>query len=480
MKKALSVLLFFAFVLTTLCIAPLTVNAKDLSGHHYRYHYYANDGSNKNGGLGELYAIELERDPTSDEKKVKNCMFAAPAGKKFKCWANLSDTAYCKPGVEYPYEFCTYDEWINDLNYVEKEYSMKAIWEDISAPISYCVQFSSMSSYPISGQIVEKGEKVVKPNEPEVGDIHYYHYSYYSDPMLNGEYDYFYLFRGWYGDKNYTSLYDFDTPVNSDLTIYVNWDRIASFKQNDCSGKQTESPAINGNKVILPECTFIPPEGKVFDGWKKVRSNHYPDDENVYHPGDEIDITENTDFEPVWVYPNTVTSASCTVTAPMAGQKPDYTAVPADSEAYTATVSEWIYGTGRIARTMTADEEFIEGKTYQAYVKFTSNDGYTFADDATYTINGKAATKTTIRNTDYYVVTFTCQSSAMIGDANLDGKINIRDVTAIQRHIAEIEILTSVCLVNADTNGDGTVDISDATHLQMYLAEYDVVLGQPS
>ena len=66
----------------------------------------------------------------------------------------------------------------------------------------------------------------------------------------------------------------------------------------------------------------------------------------------------------------------------------------------------------------------------------------------------------------------------LVGDVNLDGKRDIRDVTAIQRHVAELAPLTGVALANADINGDGAVTIDDATHLQMYFAEYDVVLGK--
>ena len=58
---------------------------------------------------------------------------------------------------------------------------------------------------------------------------------------------------------------------------------------------------------------------------------------------------------------------------------------------------------------------------------------------------------------------------------NLDGRVDIRDVTAIQRHLAELEPLSDQALALADTNGDGEVTIDDATHLLMYLAEYDVV-----
>lgn len=69
------------------------------------------------------------------------------------------------------------------------------------------------------------------------------------------------------------------------------------------------------------------------------------------------------------------------------------------------------------------------------------------------------------------------ETAVVCGDVDLDGKITISDVTVIQRHIAELDILTGDTLFAADTNGDGTVDITDATHLQKYLAEYDGVIG---
>ena len=67
----------------------------------------------------------------------------------------------------------------------------------------------------------------------------------------------------------------------------------------------------------------------------------------------------------------------------------------------------------------------------------------------------------------------------LIGDTDLDGHITIRDVTSIQRHLAEMHIFTDEQLALADTNGDGEININDATHLQKYLAEFDeIVLGK--
>jgi hypothetical protein len=73
--------------------------------------------------------------------------------------------------------------------------------------------------------------------------------------------------------------------------------------------------------------------------------------------------------------------------------------------------------------------------------------------------------------------TFIEYVDAAIGDMTGDGKVNVRDVTAMQRHLAGLEELTDDRLALADTNGDGKVDINDATHLQRYLAEYDVTIG---
>ncbi len=61
------------------------------------------------------------------------------------------------------------------------------------------------------------------------------------------------------------------------------------------------------------------------------------------------------------------------------------------------------------------------------------------------------------------------------GDANSDGKVNVNDVTSIQRHLAEVEILTEYEMLMADVNGDKSVNVSDATMIQGYLAEYDIV-----
>ena len=59
----------------------------------------------------------------------------------------------------------------------------------------------------------------------------------------------------------------------------------------------------------------------------------------------------------------------------------------------------------------------------------------------------------------------------LLGDVNLDGRVNVNDVTEIQRHLADYLTLTKTAKANADLNGDGVISINDATTLQKILAE---------
>ena len=49
---------------------------------------------------------------------------------------------------------------------------------------------------------------------------------------------------------------------------------------------------------------------------------------------------------------------------------------------------------------------------------------------------------------------------------NKDGKINILDATAIQKHLAEISVIDTTY---ADTDKDGSITIKDATMIQRYI-----------
>jgi hypothetical protein len=68
-------------------------------------------------------------------------------------------------------------------------------------------------------------------------------------------------------------------------------------------------------------------------------------------------------------------------------------------------------------------------------------------------------------------ITNATEETSLRGDVNLDGFVNINDVTLIQEHIAAITLnLSEDQLMNADFNGDGVININDATAVQKHIA----------
>ncbi len=175
----------------------------------------------------------------------------------------------------------------------------------------------------------------------------------------------------------------------------------------------------------------------------------------------------------------TISNASCSVIEPVGGFKLNYyqhyDQATCDSERYTVSGVEWFIYEGREMTALGANDVYTAGKTYIARVKFTANDGYMFTDNTVFKINGKAAEKVDIRGVIYWQVRFVPEQRFAIGDANGDGVVNIKDVTTIQRHVAEFEILTGAELRAADFNwdlDDMIIDIEDATWMQVYLAGF--------
>ncbi|MDR0914311.1 MAG: starch-binding protein [Oscillospiraceae bacterium] len=69
----------------------------------------------------------------------------------------------------------------------------------------------------------------------------------------------------------------------------------------------------------------------------------------------------------------------------------------------------------------------------------------------------------------------------ILGDADGDGNVTISDVTAIQKHLAQIKLLDSNKLKATNADGQDGVTIADATAVQKYLAQLPTNenIGQP-
>lgn len=60
------------------------------------------------------------------------------------------------------------------------------------------------------------------------------------------------------------------------------------------------------------------------------------------------------------------------------------------------------------------------------------------------------------------------------GDADCNGNLNIKDATAIQKHVASIIVLTAQGQTNAEVDGSGQLTVKDATMIQKHLAGINV------
>ena len=166
---------------------------------------------------------------------------------------------------------------------------------------------------------------------------------------------------------------------------------------------------------------------------------------------------------------------------PVAGASPSYiAAVPADkgyrvkdlNGTYTKNGVMWRDENNTRLDPSTA--KFEAGKTYNVYVYLEPvSDAYELASSGrTGTVNGKEAEiwGDSSQNHVFLIASFTCKSSAIFGDVDFDGNIEIRDATWIQRSAADIEIPFVIKKLSADVDGDGNITVMDATAIQYYLA----------
>ena len=61
----------------------------------------------------------------------------------------------------------------------------------------------------------------------------------------------------------------------------------------------------------------------------------------------------------------------------------------------------------------------------------------------------------------------------ILGDVDGDGKVNIKDVTLIQKYVAKLISFTDAEFIRADVTADSKVNIKDATAIQKYIAKIE-------
>ena len=106
-----------------------------------------------------------------------------------------------------PEEVSTETELLEDLNLPASledhaDAIVEPLVQNLENAASYTVSFDSKGGSAVDSQTVASGETAVKPADPTI-DV--------------------YTFIGWYSDEALTSVYNFDTPVTGNITLYAKW-----------------------------------------------------------------------------------------------------------------------------------------------------------------------------------------------------------------------------------------------------------------
>lgn len=166
----------------------------------------------------------------------------------------------------------TEPELINVYNFdspVTADLKLYAKFEEAASVITHTVTFKSDSETTYDTSVVKEGNSVVKP----------------ENPIKEG-----YVFDGWYTDANCTNenAYDFNTPVNTDITLYAKWLAKYTVSFDTDGGSTVESQTvITGNKATKPAVNPTK-KGYNFKGWYKdsAHSNEFDFENDT--------ITDNT------------------------------------------------------------------------------------------------------------------------------------------------------------------------------------------
>ncbi|MBQ9742111.1 MAG: dockerin type I repeat-containing protein [Ruminococcus sp.] len=118
---------------------------------------------------------------------------------------------------------------------------------------------------------------------------------------------------------------------------------------------------------------------------------------------------------------------------------------------------------GKSAETLNASSDKVAGFTMD----------FTIPEDSTNPSNPIDPTEPSTGGQDIPTAPTIPVVLGLLGDANEDGKVNVKDATVIQKDIAYLASLSDTGRILADVDGNGSVNIKDATAIQKHVAGMD-------
>ena len=163
--------------------------------------------------------------------------------------------------------------------------------------------------------------------------------------------------------------------------------------------------------------------------------------------------------------PINVTSAAFSVTEPKAGSEisgPTVSTAGVKIASYSWVTGDW--------KEFDRTKPFEAGKSYILSIVINPEAGYTFDDGLTAKINGKTMTVSfdpKVPGKVYCYIKYTAEAPTNLGDVNGDGKINMKDLVALQRYLNGWDVV--IVKANSDLTGDNKINMKDYVALQRLL-----------
>lgn len=133
---------------------------------------------------------------------------------------------------------CT-NVWDFENETVSQDITLYAKWTSIA----YTVTFETNGGSAIEAQVVAEGTFATKPE---------------TVPTKEG-----YLFEGWYTEQTMTNIFDFYTPITTDITLYAKWLDISSITFNDLQNLFYEAENLTYQEYAYTEESLLALKEKV-------------------------------------------------------------------------------------------------------------------------------------------------------------------------------------------------------------------------
>ena len=177
--------------------------------------------------------------------------------------------------------------------------------------------------------------------------------------------------------------------LEKDITLYGNWKYNVTFKPGEGGTGTMESVQKSfDDDYPAPECAFTAPEGKVFRCWEISLDNPADDYTEEIDPGDYAPALYGTWYGNVTLTAlwenKEISVVDAAPVVPLAGAKPNYSAVAVTSDPANAIKEVSIEWFGFNGRKLDKNTVFKAGMTYTAMIRLTADNEHTFAEDAAF------------------------------------------------------------------------------------------------